>query len=298
MRVRVVYSDSYAIEIGPHVWPTAKYRLVRERLLAASGQSCQFRQPAPATWEQLALVHTAEYLQKLRNLALSTEEVARLEVPWNDRIRDGFLVMVGGTIEAARAALDDAAAVHLGGGLHHAFPAHGEGFCPLNDVAVAVRVLQQDHGITRAAIVDADVHHGNGTAVVFHGDNRVFTFSLHQEHNYPAWKPPGSLDIGLRDRTTDGEYLERLHEGLEAVLEFQPDLLFYLAGADPYREDQLGGLALSKEGLRRRDRAVFRAASQARVPIAVVLAGGYARDVADTVDIHVATVEEALTAAG
>jgi acetoin utilization deacetylase AcuC-like enzyme len=297
--VRVVYSDAYAIDIGPHVWPTAKYGLVRQRLLDAPvSRRLQFQQPAAATWAQLALVHTSEYLEKLRHLTLADEEVARLEVPWNDRIRDGFLVMVGGTIDTARAALRGAVAVHLGGGLHHAFPGHGEGFCPLNDVAVAVRVLQHEQAIRRAAIVDVDVHQGNGTAVVFQGDERVLTLSLHQEHNYPAWKPASTLDIGLRDRTTDGEYLERLREGLDAVLDFRPDLLLYLAGADPYREDQLGGLALSKDGLRRRDRAVFGAARAAEIPIAVVLAGGYARAVEDTVEIHVATVEEALIAAG
>jgi acetoin utilization deacetylase AcuC-like enzyme len=297
--VRVVYSDAYAIDIGPHVWPTAKYRRVRERLLGATeAQAFRFEQPAPITWDQLALVHSRDYLGKLKDLTLSAADELRLEVPWNARIRDGFRVMVGGTLAASRAALDEGVAVHLGGGLHHAFPGHGEGFCPFNDVAVAIRVLQQEGRIDRAGIVDLDVHHGNGTAATFHADARVFTLSLHQEHNYPAWKPPGSLDIGLRDRTTDGEYLERLDEGLEAVLAARPDALIYLAGADPYCEDQLGGLALTKDGLRRRDRAVFTAARQAGRPIAVVLAGGYAREIDDTVDIHVATVEEALSAAG
>jgi acetoin utilization deacetylase AcuC-like enzyme len=292
--VRVVYSDTYEIDIGPHVWPTAKYRKIRDRLLSGPDAArFQLTEARTATWEQLALVHTPEYLRKLRDLSLSPEEVIRLEVPWNGRIRDGFVQMAGGSIDTARYALTDGVALHLGGGLHHAFPAHGEGFCPVNDVAIAVRVLQQEGAIARAAIVDCDVHQGNGTAAVFQGDPSVYTFSIHQEHNYPSWKPPGNLDIGLRDRTTDGEYLERLHEGLEGALESHPELVVYLAGADPYVEDQLGGLALSKEGLRRRDRAVIEAARHAGVPVAIVLAGGYARRVEDTVDIHAATATEA-----
>lgn len=292
--MRVVYSDNYEIDIGPHVWPTAKYRKIRDWL--ASGPDAgrfQLIDARPATWEQLALVHTPDYLRKLRDLTLSPEEIVRLEVPWNARIRDGFLQMAGGTIDAARYAVADGVALHLGGGLHHAFPSHGEGFCPVNDVAIAVRVVQNEGTIARAAIVDCDVHHGNGTAATFQGDSSVFTFSMHQEHNYPSWKPSGDLDIGLRDRTTDGEYLERLHEGLEGALGSRPEMLVYLAGADPYVEDQLGGLALSKDGLRRRDRTVLDAARHAGVPVAIVLAGGYARRVEDTVEIHVATAREA-----
>jgi acetoin utilization deacetylase AcuC-like enzyme len=293
--MKVVYSDAYQFDIGTHVWPTVKYRLVRDRLIEGPAASrLQFVDPAPASWEQLGLVHAPQYLDKLRDVSLSAEEVARLEVPWAAPIRDGFLRMAGGTIGAARAALDDRAAVHLGGGLHHAFPAHGEGFCPLNDIAVAIRVLQREERIARAAVVDCDVHHGNGTAAIFQGDESVFTFSIHQEHNYPSWKPAGDLDIGLRDRTTDGEYVERLQEGLEETLAARPDLTVYVAGADPFLEDQLGGLALTMEGLRRRDRLVFEAMRGAGIPVAVVLAGGYARRVEDTVAIHAATVLEAL----
>lgn len=295
--MKVIYSDSYQIDIGPHVWPTAKYRLIRERLLAgpAAGRF-QFVEPPAATWEQLALVHAPGYLQKLRDLALTPDEVVRLEVPWSAQVRDGFLKMVGGSIETARAALSDRVALHLGGGLHHAFSDHGEGFCPLNDVAVAVRVIQRERAIARVAIVDCDVHQGNGTASIFQNDASVFTFSIHQEYNYPMWKPPGDLDIGLRDRTTDGEYLERLHEGLEGALGARPDLAFYLAGADPFAEDELGGLALTKDGLRRRDRLVLSSMWGAGVPVAIVLAGGYARQVEDTVDIHVGTALEAVGA--
>ncbi len=204
---------------------------------------------------------------------------------------EGFRVMVGGTIQAAlrRIRRQTSAlsafrvAVHIGGGLHHAFPNHGEGFCPLNDVAVAVRVLQQ-RGIERAAIVDLDVHHGNGTAFIFESDPRVFTFSMHQQHNYPMWKPRGSLDIGLPDGVHDMTYLEELEKALPTVMASRPQCVFYLAGADPYKDDQLGGLRLTREGLRQRDRMVIEA-SRASVPLVIVLAGGYARNVDDTVAI-------------
>jgi acetoin utilization deacetylase AcuC-like enzyme len=181
---------------------------------------------------------------------------------------------------------------HLGGGLHHAFRNHGEGFCPFNDVAVAVRVLQS-RGIERVAIVDLDVHHGNGTAFIFESDDRVFTFSMHQQHNYPMWKPRGSLDIGLPDGTHDRTFLRALEEALPKAMASHPECVFYLAGADPYEDDQLGGLRLTKDGLRRRDRMVIDAVRAAGCPLVIALAGGYARRVEDTVDIHVATIEEA-----
>jgi acetoin utilization deacetylase AcuC-like enzyme len=292
--VRIVWSPAYELDLGPHVWPTAKYRLVRERLLAAGAlDPAEVLAPGPAAWEDLALVHTSDYLQKVRTGALSAVERWRLEVPWSPALVEGFRLMVGGTVAAARAALDDGVAVHLGGGLHHAFPDHGEGFCLFNDVAVAIRRLQRDGAIRRAAVVDCDVHHGNGTAAVFAGDPTVFTFSIHQEANYPAWKPPSDLDIGLDDGTGDAEYLARLDEALDRVFAAAPALVVYLAGADPYEEDQLGGLALTKEGLRRRDVLVFERARRAGVPLVVTLAGGYARRVEDTVDIHVTTVLEA-----
>jgi acetoin utilization deacetylase AcuC-like enzyme len=182
--------------------------------------------------------------------------------------------------------------VHLGGGLHHAFPNHGEGFCPFNDVAVAIRVLQSQ-GVERAAVIDLDVHHGNGTAFIFESDPRVFTFSMHQQYNYPMWKPRGSLDIGLPDGVHDARFLHELERALPQVIAHRPDCVFYLAGADPYEDDQLGGLRLTKDGLRRRDQAVIHAVRRAGVPLVVTLAGGYARRVEDTVAIHVATIEEA-----
>jgi acetoin utilization deacetylase AcuC-like enzyme len=300
--VPIIYSARYRIDIGLHVFPTRKYQLVHDRLLAdeRAAQAISIIEPAPASWDELALVHTAEYLERLRTGTLSAEAIAELELPWSQEMVEGFRLMVGGTIEAARLAclLHRAPiAVHVGGGLHHAFANHGEGFCPLNDVAVAVRVLQQQ-GIERVAIVDLDVHHGNGTAFIFEHDPRVFTFSMHQEHNYPLWKPRGSLDVGLPDGVHDATYLDELQKALPAVIASEPQCVFYLAGADPFEEDQLGGLRLTRDGLRQRDRLVFDAVRGSGVPMVVVLAGGYARNVEDTVAIHLATVEEAMRASG
>lgn len=292
--MKVVYSPRYRIDIGPHVFPTEKYALVHARLRQAGVvQPSDVLEPLPASWDDLALVHTAEYLTKMRDGALSEEDLLQLELPWSRQMVDGFRVMVGGTILAAQCAVDARTiAVHIGGGLHHAFANHGEGFCPFNDVAVAVRVLQR-RGIERAAIVDLDVHHGNGTAFIFESDPRVFTFSVHQQHNYPLWKPRGSLDIGLSDGTGDAEYLSQLEHGLAKMMASDPQCVFYLAGADPYEDDQLGGLGLTQAGLRTRDRMVMEHVRAAGLPLVIVLAGGYARRVEDTVAIHLATIEEA-----
>jgi acetoin utilization deacetylase AcuC-like enzyme len=314
--LKAVYSARYEIEIGAHVFPTRKYRLVQTRLLESGVLvPSDLVEPQPASWTQLAMVHTREYLEKMRDGAVSPEELEQLQLPWSPTMVGGFRAMVGGTIEAALIAcglevrsqepeVENQTShltlqtshfdvvCHLGGGLHHAFANHGEGFCPFNDVAVAVRVLQ-GRGIDRAAIVDLDVHHGNGTAFIFQSDPRVFTFSMHQQHNYPAWKPRGSLDIGLADGTGDATFLQRLREALPGVLAARPECVFYLAGADPYQDDQLGGLSLTREGLRERDRLVIGAVRDAGIPLVVTLAGGYARRVEDTVAIHVATIEEA-----
>jgi len=293
--MHVVYSPHYRVDIGRHVFPTEKYRLVTARLLEARlVQPSDILEPEPASWEDLGLVHTDGYLAGLRDGTLSEDAILQLELPWSREMVDGFRTMVGGTMLAARRAVEDRTIVaHVGGGLHHAFPDHGEGFCPFNDVAVAVRVLQRDALIDRAAIVDLDVHHGNGTAFIFESDPRVFTFSMHQQHNYPLWKPRGSLDIGLADGTGDAAFLEQLERALPAVMASAPQCVVYLAGADPYEQDQLGGLRLTRDGLRRRDRMVIETVRRAGVPLAVVLAGGYARRVEDTVAIHVATIDEA-----
>jgi acetoin utilization deacetylase AcuC-like enzyme len=297
MPLALVYSPRYGIDIGPHVFPTEKYRRVWEGVLEGHhGNAVDLLEPEPVPWDDLELVHTSEYLDKLRLGSLSEREVAQLEIPWSTEIVEGFRLMTGGTVTAARASAKGALSVHLGGGFHHAFANHGEGFCMFNDVAVATRVLQRSGLARRAAIVDCDVHHGNGTAMIFDGDSTVFTFSIHQQHNYPMFKPASDLDIGLGDGTGDREYLRRLEGALPQILSSGPDVVFYLAGADPFREDQLGGLALSRDGLRDRDRLVIRAVRSAGAALVITLAGGYARRLEDTVAIHTATVEEAMRA--
>jgi acetoin utilization deacetylase AcuC-like enzyme len=287
--VKVFYSPRYEVSLPGHIWPTSKYRLIAERLSEET-----IVEPTQASWEELALVHTAEYLEKLRANTLTGEDIATLELPWQPQLADAFRLMVGGTCGAAEAALDDGRAAHLGGGLHHAFANHGEGFCPLNDVAVAIRVVQQARGIRRAAIVDCDVHHGNGTAMIFERDPDVFTFSIHQQLNYPFFKPRSDLDIGLEDGAGDERYLDALAGALPRVLDSRPEIIVYLAGADPYEGDRLGGLKVTKAGLAARDRLVIDTARAAGVPLATVLAGGYATNVRDTVDIHAATIEAML----
>ena len=311
--MNIVYSARYQIDIGPHIFPTEKYRLVASAL--EGDARVAFLDPQPATWEQLGLVHTADYLAKMRDGTLTDEDLAQLELPWSAAMVDGFRLMVGGTVTAAVVATVGAdpcvrpgptrgsaptpsrfnITCHIGGGLHHAFPNHGEGFCPFNDVAGAARVLQS-RGVERMAIVDLDVHHGNGTAFIFESDPRVFTFSMHQQHNYPLWKPRGSLDVGLPDGAHDATYLRELEQALPRVIAHEPHCVFYLAGADPYEDDQLGGLRLTKDGLRRRDRMVIETVRAAGLPLVITLAGGYARRLADTVTIHAATLDEAASA--
>jgi acetoin utilization deacetylase AcuC-like enzyme len=287
--MRAIYGDRYHIDIGPHVYPTIKYALLHQALSGRGGYD--FVEPLPASWEDLALVHTPDYLQKVRSGGLSRDEVAQLEIPWSPDIVEGFRLMTGGTVMAARDALQNGAGAHIGGGFHHAFANHGEGFCLFNDVAVAIRVLQRDNAAARCAVVDCDVHHGNGTAMIFERDESVFTCSLHQQHNYPAFKPRSTLDVGLEDGTGDDEYLAALADAVAQVLAWQPDIVFYLAGADPYEDDQLGGLALTMSGLRQRDQLVFTACQARRVPVVLTLAGGYARRIEETVAIHAVSLE-------
>jgi acetoin utilization deacetylase AcuC-like enzyme len=289
----LVYHEGYDLRLGDHVFPSQKFRLIRESLLRDRvAAPDNFVAPEPASDEDLVLAHEPGWIQRLRTGTLGYQELLRLEVPYSRQTIDAYLLAAGGTILAARLALQEGLGFNIGGGFHHAFVAHGEGFCPVNDPAVAVRRLQKDGMIRRAMIVDCDVHHGNGTAAIFENDASVYTFSIHQYNNYPAEKPPSDLDIHLADRTADEEYLDRLSQGLRASFSaFRPDLLFYLAGADPYCEDQLGGLEITMTGLCNRDRLVMEAALSRGVPVAIVLAGGYAYDLLDTVTIHCNTAK-------
>jgi acetoin utilization deacetylase AcuC-like enzyme len=291
---KLIYDDRYDLNLGTHVFPSQKYRLVHERLLAEGiAAPADFLSPAPADDEDILRVHTADYVRKLKTGTLSYTEIMVLEIPYSQKLVDACWLAAGGSILAARHAIADGWAVNIGGGFHHAYPDHGEGFCVIHDVAVAIRRMQFEGAIKTAMVVDTDVHHGNGTAAIFGSDESVFTLSIHQERNYPSMKPPSNIDVNLADGTEDEDYLAILEKNLhQAFHDFSPELLFYVAGADPYREDQLGGLALTMEGLARRDALVFDYAKRHRVPVAVTLAGGYARRVEDTVAIHVNTIKE------
>jgi acetoin utilization deacetylase AcuC-like enzyme len=318
---KLVYSDGYELPIGHHVFPAQKYRLVRKRLLeTGAAEARDFVEPQPASDQDVQLVHTADWVRKLTTGTLSVREELELEVPYSKALIDAFWLMAGGSIRAAELALRDGVCLHLGGGFHHAFPDHGEGFCVINDIAIAIRKMQQQGKITRAMVVDCDVHQGNGTAAIFgeraepfpapnawsaeitaphhrapamlqnhYGD--VFTISLHQLNNYPTWKPPSSIDINLPDGATDSEYLHWLDKALNSARKlFDPELISYVAGADPYARDQLGGLGLTLQGLRRRDEMVLGFACDWGIPIMTTCAGGYAEDLNDTVTIHANTV--------
>jgi acetoin utilization deacetylase AcuC-like enzyme len=289
---KLVYHDRYDLNLGAHVFPSQKYRLVKEALLREKhAELVDLVVPERAADEDVLLVHTLEYVRKLKTGTLSTSELMRLEIPYSQETVEAFWLAAGGSILAGRRALEDGFAANLSGGFHHAFPDHGEGFCMIHDVAIAIRRLQADRAIRTAIVVDTDVHHGNGTAAIFRDDDSVFTLSIHQENNYPLPKPPSNIDLNLPDGIGDRDYLAILENHLvKAFAQFHPDLLFYVGGADPYREDQLGGLALTLEGLKRRDRIVFEHARRRVLPVAITLAGGYARRVEDTVRVHVNTI--------
>jgi acetoin utilization deacetylase AcuC-like enzyme len=297
--LKLIYDDRYDLNLGAHVFPSQKYRLVYERLLQDGIASQEdFLKPAPASDEDILRVHSQDYMYKLKTGSLTRAEVMRMEVPYSTELIDACWLAAGGSILAARRALDDGFSANIGGGFHHAYPDHGEGFCVIHDVAVAIRKMQADGAIERAMVVDTDVHQGNGTAAIFGGDETVFTMSIHQEHNYPYPKPPSTLDVNLPDGVGDADYLAILEKYLHRSFdEFSPQLLFYVAGADPYGEDQLGGLALTINGLTRRDALVMVYAQRNQVPTALTLAGGYARKLEDTVSIHVNTIKAAIQAA-
>jgi len=320
---KLVYSDAYYLPIGDHVFPAEKYRRIRDRLIASGvAEAADFLKPQPASDEEILLVHVPEYVEKLKTGTLSPREEMEMEIPYSRDLADAFWLAAGGSILAARQSLADRVSISIGGGFHHAFPDHGEGFCMIHDVAVAIRSLQHDQKIRTAMTVDCDVHQGNGTAVIFAGTrpagslpsvasstlrrpegvprpgkmrrahaSDVFTISLHQHNNYPLWKPPSSIDVDLPDGLGDDDYLAWLDHALSSGLQqFQPDLLCYVAGADPYKEDQLGGLSLTIDGLKQRDELVFQVARARNIPVMVTFAGGYAQNVEDTVTIHSNTV--------
>src|SRR5215472_8337287 len=315
---KLIYSDEYYLPIGQHVFPAEKYSRVHRQLIqSGAADPSDFLTPQPASDQDILLVHTPAYVNKLKTGSLSAREELELEVPYSPELVRAFWLAAGGSILAARNALNDGVAISLGGGFHHAFADHGEGFCMIHDVAVAIRRMQRDHKIRTAMTVDCDVHQGNGTAAIFAGirvptdplpsqgpaiagkrplmrgahAGDVFTISLHQENNYPALKPPSSIDVDLPDGITDNDYLAWLDNALSSGLRhFEPDLICYIAGADPYCEDQLGGLALTMEGLKRRDELVFQVAKTRNIPVMGTYAGGYAQRIEDTVAIHSNTV--------
>jgi acetoin utilization deacetylase AcuC-like enzyme len=285
---RLVYHEGYDLNLGDHVFPSRKFRYIHDRLLHEGFATAEdFVRPEPATDADILAVHESGWVRRLQTGTLSYQEIMRLEVPYSRELVEAFWLAAGGSVLAARLALEDGIGFNVGGGFHHAFAGHGEGFCAINDIAVAIRAMQRGNRIQQAMVVDCDVHHGNGTAGIFAGDASVFTLSIHQLNNYPTEKPPSSFDIHLPDGVGDEEYLRLLGKGCRAAMTlFHPELLIYVAGADPYCEDQLGGLSLSLDGLGERDRLVIGTALESRIPVAIVLAGGYAVNVEDTVSIH------------
>jgi len=289
---RIFYSPYYYADIGEnHVFPIKKFELVRDNLLEdGTLLPAEIFEPQPAEIEDVLLVHTEDYISRLRGGTLTAKEIRKLGLPWsNSLVRRSFLA-VSGTISAAKHALGNGVASNLAGGTHHAFPDRGEGFCVLNDVAVAIEVLKREKPAKRFLIIDCDVHQGNGTAFIFKDDEDVFTFSMHGAKNYPLFKEISSLDIELPDRTLDKEYLETLNEALPRIFLHNPDIIFYLGGADPFERDKLGRLALTMNGLMKRDEAVLSFARERDVPIVTVMSGGYAQDIKDTVEIHCNTI--------
>jgi acetoin utilization deacetylase AcuC-like enzyme len=289
---KLVYHQDYDLHLGAHVFPSQKYRLVREALLAEGiATADDFLRPEPIDDADVLRVHEEEYVRRLKTGTLQPYDAMRLEIPAGPETVRAFWLCAAGTLMAARRARMDGFSANIGGGFHHAFAGHGEGFCMLNDVAIAIRRMQADELIHTAMVVDTDVHHGNGTAAIFASDSSVYTLSIHQENNYPSRKPPSNMDLDLPDRINDADYLAIFERGwVRALGDFHPDMIFYVGGADPYSDDQLGGLALTFEGLQRRDKIVFELSARLGIPVAITLAGGYARKVEDTVRIHCNTI--------
>ena len=289
---RIFYSPYYYADIGDgHVFPIRKFELVRNILLKEGTlRESEIVEPEPARVEDLHLVHTEDYITRLVSGELTAKEVRKLGLPWSRSLVRRSLHAISGTINAARHSLESGIASNLAGGTHHAYPDRGEGFCVLNDVAVAIRVLQREKLAERFLIVDCDVHQGNGTAFIFKDSPEVFTFSMHGAKNYPLFKETSSLDIELADGTGDREFLETLMEALPRIFLHNADVIFYLGGADPFEKDKLGRLNLSIEGLKKRDEIVLSFAKEHQIPIVTTMSGGYAVDINDTVEIHANTI--------
>lgn len=289
---RLFYSPYYYADIGEgHVFPIRKFELVRDKLLdEGSLLPEEIVEPAAADTADLLLVHTRDYIERLVEGRLAAKEVRRLGLPWSRSLVRRSYHAISGTIQAARHCLNTGIASNLAGGTHHAYPDRGEGFCVLNDVAVSIRVLQRDKLAERFLIVDLDVHQGDGTAFIFRDSPEVFTFSMHGAKNYPLFKQRSTLDLELADGTSDEEYLDVLGEALPRLSVHGPDVIFYLAGADPYAHDKLGRLELTIDGLKRRDKMVLEFARGAGIPIVTTMSGGYAKELADTVEIHCNTI--------
>ncbi len=294
--MRASYSDRYVIKLPEnHRFPIIKYARIREQLVSEGTlRTADITEPNLAERDAILLVHSADYYDRLVSGQLTASEIRRLGLPWSEALVRRSRFSVAGTIAAARAALSEGVAANLGGGTHHAFADHGEGFCVLNDIAVAIRLLRAEGLIRRAAVIDCDVHQGNGTAHIFADDPEVFTLSLHGEKNYPLVKQQSTVDVGLEDRTDDKEYLDALALALpEAIERFRPDIVFYQAGVDPYEGDRLGRLALTLDGLKERDKLVFTECGARSLPTVITLGGGYASEVADTVEAHCNTIRAA-----
>ena len=290
--MQVFYTPRYYADIGQgHIFPIRKFELVRDKLLAEGTlYPEEIIEPGQAPLEAVLMVHTEDYVSRLCSGDLTPKEIRRLGLPWSESLVRRSFYAVGGTLAATQASLTEGYSSNLAGGTHHSFADRGEGFCVLNDVAIAIRAMRARKLIQRAAIVDCDVHQGNGTATIFDADADTFTFSMHGANNYPLFKARSTLDVELPDETSDAAYMEALAGHLPHVFQSDPDIVFYLAGADPYRGDKLGRLALSIDGLRERDAYVLRECYEREIPIVTVMSGGYGKDINDTIEIHYNTI--------